>query len=61
MGHATIKEEVCIVCEHKKDSGIHLYTSFICESCEREMIETNTNDPKYMFYLQQLRKIQVSS
>uniref|UniRef100_UPI003EC0B4CB sigma factor G inhibitor Gin n=1 Tax=Bacillus cytotoxicus TaxID=580165 RepID=UPI003EC0B4CB len=46
------------MCEHKKDSGIHLYTSFICESCEREMIETNTNDPKYMFYLQQLRKIQ---
>ncbi|MDC2867464.1 MULTISPECIES: sigma factor G inhibitor Gin [unclassified Bacillus (in: firmicutes)] len=59
MGYVTTKEEVCIVCEDKKDSGIHLYTSFICESCEREMIETNTNDPKYMFYLQQLRKIQV--
>ncbi|MGF9964745.1 sigma factor G inhibitor Gin [Bacillus rhizoplanae] len=61
MGHVTTKEEICIVCEHKKDSGIHLYRSFICESCEREMIETSTNDPKYMFYLQQLRKIQVSS
>ncbi|CAG9614382.1 Anti-sigma-G factor Gin [Bacillus rhizoplanae] len=60
MGYVTTKEETCIVCEDKKDSGIHLYTSFICESCEREMIETSTNDPKYMFYLQQLRKIQVS-
>lgn len=59
MGYVTTKEEVCIVCEDKKDSGIHLYASFICESCEREMIETNTNDPKYIFYLQQLRKIQV--
>ncbi|MDM5152851.1 sigma factor G inhibitor Gin [Bacillus sp. DX1.1] len=53
-----IDEKVCIVCEHKKDDGIHLYTSFICEACERDMVETETNDPKYIYFLQQLRKIQ---
>ncbi|MCI0767550.1 sigma factor G inhibitor Gin [Bacillus sp. TL12] len=54
------KHEVCIVCENKKDDGIRVQTSFICDTCERDMVETETNDPKYIYYLQQLRKIQIS-
>ncbi|MBO1582618.1 sigma factor G inhibitor Gin [Bacillus sp. XF8] len=53
------KHEVCIICENRKDDGIHVHMSFICDTCEREMVETETNDPKYIYYLQQLRKIQI--
>ncbi|RDU34822.1 sigma factor G inhibitor Gin [Neobacillus piezotolerans] len=49
-------KELCVVCEKNKAQGIHLYTSFICSECEREMISTETNDPKYRYYLKQLRK-----
>jgi hypothetical protein len=49
--------ETCIVCEQSKEKGIHLYTSFICIECEKEIIDTQTNHPKYKFYLEQLRKI----
>lgn len=49
--------ETCVVCEHIKASGIHLYSSFICEECEREMIGTDTKDVKYKYYLKQLKKI----
>ncbi|MEH7457078.1 carnitine--CoA ligase [Bacillus pseudomycoides] len=54
------KDEVCIVCENKRDNGIHVRTSFICGDCERDMVRTDTNDPKYIYYLQQLRKIEIS-
>lgn len=56
-GYIKVKEEVCIICECEQKNGIHLYTSFICEDCERDMVKTDTEDPKYEFYLQQLRKI----
>ncbi len=52
-----IAGEACVVCECMKMSGIHLYTSFICEECEREMIGTDTRDIKYKYYLKQLKKI----
>ena len=49
--------EKCIVCEQRKDSGIHLYTSFICIECEQEIVNTDIDDPKYKFYLKQLKVI----
>lgn len=48
--------ENCVLCEEKKVRGIHLYTSFICTECENDLIKTDTNDPKYKYYLNQLKK-----
>jgi Inhibitor of sigma-G Gin len=50
-------EEICVICEEGKDRGIHLYKSFICMDCEKDLIITETNDPKYKYYLQKLKKI----
>ncbi|WP_462410016.1 sigma factor G inhibitor Gin [Neobacillus sp. Marseille-QA0830] len=50
-------EETCVICEIQKPKGIHLYTSFICTDCEKDLIQTNTNDPKYKYFLQKLKKI----
>lgn len=49
--------EVCIVCEKQKEKGIHLYTSFICVDCEKEILATQTFDPKYKFYLEKLKRV----
>lgn len=49
-------EETCVVCEEKKLKGIHLYTSFICTDCESDLIKTETDDPKYKYFIQQLKK-----
>ncbi|WP_108672151.1 MULTISPECIES: sigma factor G inhibitor Gin [Peribacillus] len=49
--------EICIVCEKEKQMGIHLYTSFVCEECEKEMVTTETSDPRYKYFLDQLKKI----
>ncbi len=49
--------EICVICEEQKEKGIHLYTSFICSDCEKDMIMTETNDPKYKYFLKKLRKV----
>lgn len=49
--------ETCIICDMEKTTGIHLYTSFICVDCEKEMTSTQTSDPKYQYYLEKLRRV----
>ncbi|MFY4777204.1 sigma factor G inhibitor Gin [Metabacillus sp. RGM 3146] len=56
--HQTEKPlKTCIVCEGKKTEGIHLYTSFICCECEAEMIGTETNEPKYQYFIDKLKRV----
>lgn len=49
--------EECVICEQAKTRGIHLYTSFICADCEKDLITTDTSNPKYKYYLKKLKKI----
>ncbi|MGM7724501.1 sigma factor G inhibitor Gin [uncultured Metabacillus sp.] len=51
------KGETCIICDMEKNAGIHLYTSFICVDCEKEMTRTKPSDPKYSYFLEKLRRI----
>jgi hypothetical protein len=50
-------QEICVICENLKPKGIHLYNSFICTECENDLIQTDTKDPKYKYFLKQLKKI----
>ncbi|MED1206034.1 sigma factor G inhibitor Gin [Heyndrickxia acidicola] len=52
--------EKCIVCDEKKLTGIHLFTSFICSDCERDMVNTDTSDPKYKYYIDRLKSVKRS-
>ncbi|MRX72930.1 sigma factor G inhibitor Gin [Bacillus lacus] len=49
--------EVCVVCDARKEDGIHLYTSFVCTECEQEMVQTQTFDPKYQFFIKKLKRV----
>ncbi|WP_102348018.1 sigma factor G inhibitor Gin [Bacillus sp. Marseille-P3661] len=49
--------ETCVICEETKERGIHLYNQFICCDCETEIVATETNDEKYNYYLNQMRKL----
>ncbi|WP_373995079.1 sigma factor G inhibitor Gin [Metabacillus litoralis] len=49
--------ETCIICDKEKETGIHLYTSFICVECEKNITNTQTSDPKYQYYLEKLRRV----
>jgi hypothetical protein len=49
--------EVCIVCSQEKGTGIHLYTSFVCIDCEKDMVCTETNSPHYKYFVEKLKKV----
>lgn len=55
-----LQSEICIVCETKRKEGIYVYNNLICYECEKDMVNTETDDPKYIHYLKQLRKLEVS-
>ncbi|PGM87663.1 sigma factor G inhibitor Gin [Bacillus cereus] len=55
-----LSSEICIVCETKRREGIYVYNNLICYECERNLVNTETNDPQYIHYLKQLRKLEVS-
>ncbi|AXO90978.1 sigma factor G inhibitor Gin [Bacillus cereus] len=54
------QNKVCIVCETERKEGIYVYNNLICYECEKDMVNTETDDPKYIYYLKQLRKLEVS-
>ncbi|GGE22081.1 carnitine-CoA ligase [Marinithermofilum abyssi] len=47
----------CIVCEKPRTNGISVLDEFICEHCEREIVQTDVEDRKYPHFVFQLRKI----
>jgi hypothetical protein len=49
--------EMCIVCHSEKREGIHLLASFICRECEQHIVEAETDDPSYQYYVEQLREL----
>ncbi|HET7656858.1 MAG TPA: sigma factor G inhibitor Gin [Bacillales bacterium] len=49
--------ETCLICEEKKEVGIHICDRFICDSCERKLVNTDTGDAHYAYYLKKLRNL----
>ncbi|OIJ17685.1 hypothetical protein BKP37_03520 [Anaerobacillus alkalilacustris] len=52
--------EKCSVCEQNNENGIHICDIYICENCEREIVNSDVSDEFYRYYLQKLRKLKHS-
>lgn len=57
MLEETTTRSACLVCEEEKPSGILILGSFICEECEKKIIETRVHEKEYCGYLHKLKKI----
>lgn len=51
------KDHLCIICKQDKEEGIRVCSEWICKECESEMVQTDVKDPKYPFFIHQLKKI----
>lgn len=47
----------CIVCDEPKLEGITVLDEFICDPCERELVQTHVEDEKYPHFVFRMRKI----
>ena len=45
------QNEVCIVCETKKEKGIYVYNNLICYECEKDMVNTETDDIQSIYII----------
>ncbi|WP_188207388.1 sigma factor G inhibitor Gin [Alkalibacillus aidingensis] len=45
----------CQICDEWKQEGINLFVSFICTSCEKEMLKTDPEDEMYQFYIDRMK------
>ncbi|MET3700036.1 inhibitor of sigma-G Gin protein [Bacillus oleivorans] len=50
-------KELCMICEEEKNEGIHLYTSFLCNDCEKQMLTLEPGEPLYQYFIEKLRKM----
>jgi hypothetical protein len=47
----------CIICKLEKAEGLRICEEWICTSCEAEMVHTDVKDPKYSFFIHQLKQV----
>lgn len=45
----------CTICEEDNQIGIHLYASFICTTCEYNIIHTDPREERYNYYVRKLK------
>jgi hypothetical protein len=52
------RNNICIICDQSGKKGFHLCDHyFICLDCHDDIVQTNTDDAKYQFYLNRLKKL----
>ncbi|GAA3892582.1 anti-sigma-G factor [Anoxybacillus suryakundensis] len=49
--------KTCMICNEQNKNGIYIFHHFICMDCHNDLIQTETNDEKYKFYVDRLKKI----
>lgn len=52
-----MEDRRCIICGKEAVEGLFIYESFVCHTCEREMVRTNVDDEKYGLFIRKLKKI----
>ena len=52
-----ITEQNCTICGLQREEGIRIVSSFICSSCEQEMVTTDVMDEKYPFFISKMKLI----
>jgi hypothetical protein len=49
--------QTCIICSQERAEGLRICTQWICTECETEIVRTDVKDPKYPFFIHQLKQI----
>lgn len=50
----------CVICEHKKKSGVYLVDSFICDTCEHKLVSATPTDDYYQYCVKKLTNVRKS-
>ncbi|SEC36684.1 sigma factor G inhibitor Gin [Paenibacillus sp. GP183] len=45
----------CMICGQNQENGIFILSGFLCDDCEMEMVETDAQDERYRYFVQQMK------
>ena len=49
------EKKECIVCQQKRESGIQILNRYLCNTCEKEIVESNSNHILYTYLVWRMR------
>lgn len=49
--------ETCMFCEQKSKEGLKICSTYICGSCETELIFTHVEDPFYLLFVDKMKSL----
>jgi hypothetical protein len=47
----------CMICGQRQESGILILSVFLCDECETEMVETDAQDVRYPYFIEQMKRV----
>jgi hypothetical protein len=47
----------CVICNKRKEEGLHVVNSFICFTCETKIVQVDENDQTYDTLVKQMRDL----
>ena len=50
-------EQCCTICGKSSTAGLHIVKSFICSSCEQEIVNIDVKDERYPFFVSRMKTI----
>lgn len=50
-------EQCCTICGESSSAGLHIVRSFICSSCEQEIVKIDVKDERYPFFVSRMKTI----
>ncbi|HHX74243.1 MAG TPA: hypothetical protein GX699_04995 [Firmicutes bacterium] len=49
--------EKCFVCGRPAAGSLRVFTSFLCRTCEQELLLLTADDPRYLFFVEKIRQV----
>ncbi|MFC6335133.1 sigma factor G inhibitor Gin [Paenibacillus septentrionalis] len=50
-------DQQCTICGKESEIGLHIVSSFICSSCEQEIVQIDVEDERYPFFVSRMKTI----
>lgn len=51
-----VQQVFCVICQKTHPHGLFLLDMYICPHCERQMVNTEADDPAYHVFVERLKK-----
>ncbi|MBA4603899.1 sigma factor G inhibitor Gin [Thermoactinomyces mirandus] len=52
-----LEKQICMVCQQKRNNGLRILNNYICDACEKEIVECDSRQILYGYFVWKLRAL----